>query len=153
MLRWLYGHRPASRRVVNFSGRENGAGGQAHMEIDRRAFIASLGGATVVAAMTSEQKADALEAYMEEQLDQAVADRQMADGTAKKYPTMAEIEAENAKRASRRGLGSIYIARNGQMVPVEPLSAKPTIVVSAAMLSGFWNRNSRARNRRCSKGS
>ena len=46
------------------------------MEIDRRAFIASLGGTTAVALMTSEQKADALEGYMEEQLDQAVAAQQ-----------------------------------------------------------------------------
>ena len=36
------------------------------MDIDRRAFLASLGGATAVALMTSEQKADALEGYMEE---------------------------------------------------------------------------------------
>ena len=41
------------------------------MEIDRRAFIASLGGAVAVAAMTSEQKADALEGYMEVELDKA----------------------------------------------------------------------------------
>ena len=39
------------------------------MHIDRRRFIESLGGATAVALMTSEQKADALEAYMEEELD------------------------------------------------------------------------------------
>jgi hypothetical protein len=43
------------------------------VEIDRRAFIASLGGASAVALMTSEQKADALEAYMEETLDGLVA--------------------------------------------------------------------------------
>ena len=34
------------------------------MEIDRRAFIASLGGTAAVAAMDSEAKADALEHYM-----------------------------------------------------------------------------------------
>ena len=37
------------------------------MEIDRRAFIASLGGAAAVAAMDHEAKAEALEHYMEEQ--------------------------------------------------------------------------------------
>ena len=76
------------------------------MEIDRRAFITSLGGATAVALMTSEQKADALEAYMEEQLDQAVAAQQP-----QKYPTVAEIEEQNAKRTGvRRGAGNVFNA-------------------------------------------
>ena len=44
------------------------------MEIDRRAFIASLGGTAAVALMSSEQKADALEHYMEEQLDETIHD-------------------------------------------------------------------------------
>ena len=43
------------------------------MEVDRRAFIASLGGAAVVATMDHEAKAEALEHYMEEQLDAQVA--------------------------------------------------------------------------------
>ena len=43
------------------------------MEVDRRAFIASLGGAAAVAMMDHEAKADALEHYMEEQLDQQAA--------------------------------------------------------------------------------
>ena len=38
------------------------------MEIDRRAFVSSLGGAAAVALLTPDQKADALEHYMEEQL-------------------------------------------------------------------------------------
>ena len=43
------------------------------MEIDRRAFIASLGGPAAVALMDSEAKADALEHWMEEHLDEQVA--------------------------------------------------------------------------------
>ena len=43
------------------------------MEIDRRAFIASLGGTAAVSLMDSEAKADALEHWMEEQLDEQVA--------------------------------------------------------------------------------
>src|SRR5207247_7837415 len=39
------------------------------MEIDRRAFIASLGGVAAVNLMDHEAKADALEHYMEEKLD------------------------------------------------------------------------------------
>ncbi len=35
------------------------------MEINRRKFFASVGGAAAVALMTSEQKADALEHFME----------------------------------------------------------------------------------------
>ena len=57
------------------------------MDIDRRAFIASLGGASAVALMTSEQKADALEHYMEETLDGLVAAQQQET----KFPTVAEI--------------------------------------------------------------
>ena len=40
------------------------------MEIDRRALFQSLGGAAAVALMTPDQKADALEHYMEAQLDE-----------------------------------------------------------------------------------
>ena len=43
------------------------------MEIDRRAFIASLGGTAAVSLMDSEAKADSLEHWMEEQLDEQVA--------------------------------------------------------------------------------
>jgi hypothetical protein len=100
------------------------------MEIDRRAFIASLGGASAVALMTSEQKADALEAYMEEQLDEAVA--QATQEQAPKYPTMAEIEAQNAKRMGvRRGGGNIFNAtgRDGQpRGPLPKMSDKPTLL-------------------------
>jgi len=43
------------------------------MEIDRRSFIASLGGAAVVSRMSHEQRADALEDYSIRKLDEAVA--------------------------------------------------------------------------------
>ena len=43
------------------------------LEIDRRAFIASLGGAAAVASMDHEARADALEHYAEETLDELVA--------------------------------------------------------------------------------
>jgi hypothetical protein len=99
------------------------------MEIDRRAFIAGLGGASAVALMTSEQKADALEAYMEEQLDEAVA---QAVPQTPKYPTMAEIEAQNAKRTGvRRGSGNIFntMGRDGQpRGPLPKMSDKPTLL-------------------------
>jgi hypothetical protein len=98
------------------------------MDIDRRAFIVSLGGTAAVAAMTSEQKADALEAYMEDALDAAVAQQPEAV----KFPTMAEIEAENAKRMGvRRGAGNIFNAtdRDGNPRGLLPkMPEKPTLV-------------------------
>jgi len=90
------------------------------MEIDRRAFIASLGGATAVALMTSEQKADALEGYMEEALD-AAAQQGGQPPAAPKYPTMAEIEEANAKRTVRRGGGNIFNAADRDGKPRGPL--------------------------------
>src|SRR3546814_1813225 len=60
------------------------------MEIDRRIFIASLGGAAAVSQMSSEARADALEHYMEEQLDATAG----AKAQAKKVPTAAEIEEQ-----------------------------------------------------------
>jgi hypothetical protein len=101
------------------------------MDIDRRAFLASLGGATAVALMTSEQKADALEGYMEEALDAAVQQGGQASAPPK-YPTMAEIEDQNAKRAGvRRGAGNIFNAsgRDGNprgMLPT--MSDRPTLL-------------------------
>jgi len=101
------------------------------VEIDRRAFIASLGGAAAVALMTSEQKADALEAYMEQSLDEGVAQAAQG-GQAPKYPTMAEIEEQNAKRSGvRRGAGSIFNAsgRDGQPRGLlAKMSDRPTVL-------------------------
>ena len=75
------------------------------MEIDRRAFIASLGGTAAVSLMDSEAKADALEHWMEEQLDEQVAANQEA-----KFPTVAEIEAQIETRNYRRGAGSLFVS-------------------------------------------
>jgi hypothetical protein len=101
------------------------------MNIDRRRFIESLGGVAAVALMTSEQKADALEAYMEEELDATVA-ALTQDGQAVKYPTVAEIEASDASRTGvRRGAGNIFNATNRDGSPrglLPKMSARPTLV-------------------------
>ena len=98
------------------------------MDLDRRAFIASIGGAAAAAVMTSEQKADALEAYMEETLDGLVVQQGAAPV---KYPTMAEIEEENAKRMGiRRGGGNVFNAsgRDGKPRGLLPAMSKtPTL--------------------------
>jgi hypothetical protein len=100
------------------------------MEIDRRAFMTSLGGTAAVALMTSEEKADALEHYMEERLDELVLAQQ--GSPAQPYPTMADIEAANAKRTGmRRGVGNLFNAtgRDGQpRGPLPALSSRPTIL-------------------------
>ena len=102
------------------------------MEIDRRAFIASLGGTAAVALMSSEEKADALEHYMEERLDELALLQQQGGGTPPTYPTMAEIEAANAKRTGvRRGAGNVFNAsgRDGQpRGPLPALSDRPTLL-------------------------
>ena len=91
------------------------------MEIDRRAFIESLGGAAAVAAMSSEAKADALEDAQNKALNKAAADR--------KFPTMAELDAEIAQRPFRRGVGNLWMGREGRnVVHLEPMPAAPTLI-------------------------
>lgn len=96
------------------------------MEIDRRAFIASLGGSTAVSMMDHEARADALEHYMMDKLDEVSADLQQP---AAKYPTVAELEAEIDKRNFRRGAGSLFVGRGGANVKqLDPLPANPTLM-------------------------
>ena len=91
------------------------------MEIDRRAFFASLGGVAAVSAMDSEAKADALEAYMSDQLDNAV------QGAAKKqYPTVAELDAQITTKNYRRGVGNLF-AGGRNVKKLEPMPANPTL--------------------------
>lgn len=88
------------------------------MQIDRRAFFASLGGAAAVSLMDSEAKADALENYMSEQLDAA----------ARKFPTVAELEAQIESRAYRRGAGSLFLSASGHVKRLETMPPKPTLL-------------------------
>src|SRR5215472_13190150 len=99
------------------------------MQIDRRLFFASLGGTAAVALMSSEQKASALEAYMEKRLNEEVEGLQVQ--ASPKYPTVAEIEAANAKRTGvRRGAGSVFNASGPGGAPrglLPKMSARPTL--------------------------
>ena len=72
------------------------------MQIDRRHFIASLGGAAAVKLMSHEAKAEALEAYMIQQLNPAA-----SQAAPKKFPTAADIEAQIETRSYRRGVGNL----------------------------------------------
>ncbi|HVQ13299.1 MAG TPA: hypothetical protein VMS40_06900 [Vicinamibacterales bacterium] len=99
-------------------------------EIDRRAFIASLGGPAVVAAMSHEARADALEHWAETRLEELAAQNQAAiAGQPEKFPTVAEIQAEIATRPTRRGAGSLFVAGRGQNVKIlERMPEKPTLL-------------------------
>ena len=63
------------------------------MEIDRRAFIATLGGTTAVGLMSDEAKADALEEFMSARLNDAVAMQQA--------PAAAQLSIGGGARSHR----------------------------------------------------
>lgn len=90
----------------------------ATIQIDRRTFIESLGGAAAVAAMSSEAKADALEDAQNKALNKA----------AEKFPTKAELETEVDTMPYRRGVGNLWIARRGNVKRLQPMPPAPTLV-------------------------
>jgi len=96
---------------------------QFDLDVDRRKFFASLGGAAAVAAMAHEARAEALEDYMAKQLD----DPEQQDAAPEKFPTVAELEAQNSSRATRRGVGDVFTGRAGKVSKLEPMPAKPTL--------------------------
>ena len=95
------------------------------MNIDRRAFIAGLGGTAAVALMSHEERADALEHYTTDLLDQEVA---AAQGQAK-YPTVAELDSQIELRGTRRGTGNLFQPGTGaeKVRHLPPMPAKPTL--------------------------
>ena len=103
------------------------------LPIDRRAFITSLGGATAVALMSHEAKADALEAML---MAQAASVPAGAGAAPEKFPSVADLEAQIPTRNWRRGTGFLFLNRevNGNKMSLLPqLPAKPTIVDFFAM--------------------
>jgi hypothetical protein len=104
------------------------------LEIDRRAFIASLGGAAAVASMDHEARADALEHYAEETLDELVAQNQAGGagvpGQDQPFPTVAQIEAQIGTRTTRRGVGSLFVAggRGGNVRVLDKMPKNPTLI-------------------------
>src|SRR5271154_3656575 len=90
------------------------------MEIDRKAFLESLGGAEGVARMDAEARADALESRMMSELNAAL--------NAKKYPTVAEVEAQIETRPYRAGAGFLFVPRCGTNVKkLAPMPDNPTL--------------------------
>src|SRR5262245_40433226 len=103
------------------------------INIDRRAFIASLGGAAVVSRMSHEARADALEDYSIRTLDAAVEEAQgnasgQRGGTPATFPTAAEIESRIEGSPSRRGAGNLFVGGARGVSRLEPMPAKPTLV-------------------------
>ena len=88
------------------------------MELDRRAFISSLGGAVAVAAMSDEAKADALEHHLMAQTE---------SGGNAGFPTVAEIEAQVDTRPNRKGAGNLFVSNTGNVKRLAPLPPKPTL--------------------------
>jgi hypothetical protein len=101
--------------------------------LDRRDFIASLGGAAAVALLSHEARADALEdALMARTLPAAAlltAAGAAAASTAP-LPTVAQLEAQVPDLPRRRGTGSLLFpgdADNGRLPLLQKMPAKPTI--------------------------
>lgn len=95
------------------------------MQIDRRLFIASLGGAAAVKAMSHEARSEALEAYMIQQLNPAA-----SQAAPRKFPTVAEVEAQIETRFYRRGVGNLFLTTQAdtKVKKLAPMPAKPTLV-------------------------
>lgn len=91
-------------------------------DIDRRAFIAFLGGTAAVAAMSADARADALENYLAASISGAAAATSPA-------PTVAQLEAQIPTRSFRRGVGNGFVNKEGGNVSLlPPLPAKPKLV-------------------------
>jgi hypothetical protein len=94
------------------------------LNIDRDAFLASLGGAATVDRMSDEARADALEDYSIEALDEAVME---AHGTVpERYPTAAEVARRDVGRLYRRGTGNLF-AGHEPTRRLEPMPGRPTL--------------------------
>jgi hypothetical protein len=75
------------------------------VELEPRKVIAALGGASVVHGMDSEAKAEALEGYLAEKLDDTVFVRM---GAPTRPMTVAELDAQVEQRPIRRGIGTLF---------------------------------------------
>src|SRR5262245_7259089 len=94
------------------------------MEIDRRAFIASLGGAAVVDAMCPEAKAEALEHHLSDLLDASLGHSH--------HHEAEQVVAAPPDATVRRGAGSLFTPQGPQddrkMPVLAPMPDKPTLV-------------------------
>lgn len=98
------------------------------IEIDRRAFIASLGGAAAVSLMSHEAKADALEHYLEDRLYAQASGNNNGGSGAREFPTTLEVYDAIPTRHYRRGVGGLFLNTSGENIGHLPaLPENPTI--------------------------
>jgi predicted HD phosphohydrolase len=106
------------------------------MQFDRRDFFAKFGGATVIAALTHEARADALEHYMLAATDpaaqhpgagRAAMPASMAADT-RPLPTAAEVDAQIETSPYRRGVGGLFVSSQGNVKRLPAMPEKPTLV-------------------------
>jgi hypothetical protein len=90
--------------------------GDSIMVIDRRELLASLGGISALALMSDEAKADALEQHLIAQTNPHAP-----------FPTAAEIAQEIDTKPTRKGVGNLFVARQGNVKRLEAMPEKPTL--------------------------
>ena len=97
------------------------------IDIDRRDFIASLGGVAAVGLMSHETRADEIEDELNRRLQLAQAPVQAAESSG--FPTAAEVDAQIATRSYRRGTGRNFLNTDGENVArLPPMPASPTFL-------------------------
>lgn len=105
------------------------------MGSDSRTIIEALGGEDAVAGMDHESRADALEDYLTQQLEDAIR-RRKGD---KPFPTVEDHAQRVETRVYRRGAGSLFLHKRSNKNPDEdlsgrfvhrlaPMSSRPTLV-------------------------
>jgi len=99
------------------------------LKLDRREFIASLGGVAAVGLMSHEARADALGHYLEERL-YAQAEGNGGGSAPQQSPTSAELEAAIPPRHYRRGSGGLFVNNQpgGKVDMLPAMSSAPTLV-------------------------
>lgn len=121
------------------------------LTIDRRGFIASLGGAAAAGLMTHEARADALEDALLAQVSgndraparpPAAAAQPAASAATPDFPTVAEIEEQITTRPYRRGAGALFY-NNGPSAKVDRL---PKMPAAPTLLDFFELRFTHTRN-------
>jgi hypothetical protein len=100
------------------------------VQIDRDTFIATLGGDEAVATMSDEQRADAMEHYLLEQLNAPNYSERLAAERA---------EADAAGPTVRRGIGFVFGDGFHRPVELPPMPKRPTLVDFFRLRSIFPN--------------
>ncbi len=97
------------------------------IEIDRRDFIASLGGAAAVGLMSHEARADALEEHLNERLELAQAE---AGSAPRRFPTADQVYQQIPTRHYRRGVGRLFLNTDpaGRVEFLSRMPAAPTLL-------------------------